>query len=59
MLLRHHIALHDEDDDLQEVEVEDVLALQDTPDVDSESEDSDQSDIMSASDMSDDGSEGN
>ena len=50
---------HDEDDDLQEVEVEDVLALQDTPDIDSESEDSEQSDVMSASDMSDDESEGN
>ncbi|DBB17672.1 TPA: hypothetical protein ACH3X3_002712 [Trebouxia sp. C0006] len=48
---------HDEDESLQEVEVEDVLALQGKPDAESESEESAESDQLSTS-SSDDESEG-
>ena len=48
---------HDEDESLQEVEVEDVLALQGKPDAESESEESGESDQLSTS-SSDDESEG-
>ena len=46
--------VHDEEDD---VEVEDVMALTGTPE-DSDNEGSDESDVESASAMSDDDSEG-
>lgn len=48
---------HDEDESLQEVEVEDVLALQGKPDAESESEETGESDQLSTS-SSDDESEG-
>lgn len=48
---------HDEDEALQEVDVEDILALQGAPDIESELEDSAGSDMMSASDMSGDDSD--
>ena len=48
---------HDEGESMQEVEVEDVLALQGQPGADSESEETVESDQMSAS-ASDDESEG-
>ncbi len=49
---------HDEAEALEEVEVEDMLPLQGTPHADSEADGSDDSDLMSPSDMSDDDSEG-
>jgi len=49
---------HDEDESLQEVEVEDVLALQGKPDAESESEETAESDQLSASVLSGDESEG-
>jgi hypothetical protein len=49
---------HDEDESLQEVEVEDVLALQGKPDAGSESEEAAESDQLSASVLSGDESEG-
>ena len=45
---------HDEAEELQEIETEDVLALQGVPEAEADLDDSDVSDSGSASEMSDD-----